>query len=155
MTDILRGGGPRLLFPGLVWLVSLGFLIEAHGFSPASRAMPVLIGWTTLVLTSIDLYFRSRLRPAATDEATTEKKVPAARAAVAVSGIVLLVAGITLVGILRTVPVFVFIALRWGGGRSLTTGVLVALTLTGLIWGTFGGLMRLDLYPGLLFGGDW
>jgi hypothetical protein len=155
MTSVLRGSGHQYLFPGLVWLLALGFLIEARTFSPASGAVPLLIGWTTLVLTSIDLFFRIRPRPAAADEADTEKKIPAARVTIAVGGIVLLVAGLTLVGILRTVPVFVFVALRWGGGRSLTTSLLVTLILTGLLWGTFGGLMRLDLYPGLFFGGDW
>jgi len=67
----------------------------------------------------------------------------------------LFVAGLTLVGILPTVPVFILIALRWGGGRSVATSLLTAVLLTGLLWGTFGGLMRLDLYPGLFFGGEW
>jgi Tripartite tricarboxylate transporter TctB family len=155
MTTLLRGSGQRTLFPGLVWLLALGFLIEAHGFSPAAAAVPLLIGWTTLVLTSLDLFSEIRRRPTDTDVADTETRVPPARAAVAVSGIVLLIAGMTLVGILPSVPVFILIALRWGGRRSLTTSLLTALILTGLLWGTFAGLMRLDLYPGLFFGGDW
>ena len=96
-----------------------------------------------------------RLHSPGTAVPDTETRVPPARVAVAVSGIVLLVAGMTLVGILPTVPVFILIALRWGGGRSLTTSLLAAVLLTGLLWGTFGGLMRLELYPGLFFGGDW
>ena len=155
MTGILRGSAQRYLFPGIVWLLALGFLIEAQGFSPAARAVARLFGWLTLVLTSIDLLSRMRLRSPDTAVADTETRVPPARVAVAVSGIVLLVAGMTLVGILPTVPVFILIALRWGGGRSLTTSLLTAVLLTGLLWGTFGGLMRLDLYPGLFFGGEW
>jgi hypothetical protein len=154
MRGIPRGCGHQYLLPCLIWLLALGFLIEAHGFSAASGAVPLLIGWSTLVLTSIDVFLRVR-SPADPGAADTEKKVAAARVAVAVAGVVLVVAGMTLVGILRTVPVFVFSALRWGGGRNLTTSLVVALVLTGLIWGTFGGLMRLELYPGLLFGGDW
>ena len=40
-------------------------------------------------------------------------------------------------------------------GSSVATSLLTAVLLTGLLWGTFGGLMRLDLYPGLFFGGEW
>jgi hypothetical protein len=152
MRGIPPGCGHQYLFPCLIWLLALGFLIEAHGFPAASGAVPLLIGWLTLVLTSIDLFLRVRSPAGA---AHTDKKVVAARVGVAVAGIVSVVAGMTLLGILRTVPVFVFIALRWGGGRNLSTSLVVALVLTGLIWGVFGGLMRLELYPGLLFGGDW
>jgi len=157
MTASLRGLGKRCFFPGIVWLLALGFLLEAHTFSPAAAAVPLLIGWTTLVLTSIDLFTRIRepSKVADADVTDTEPPVPATRVVIAVSGAVLLVAGMTLVGILPTVPVFILIALRWGGGRSLTTSVVTALILTGLLWGTFGALMRLDLYPGLFFGGDW
>ncbi len=155
MTGIQPGSARRCLFPGIVWLLALGFLIEANSFSAPARAVPRLFGWTTLVLTSIELFYRMRLRSPGTAVANTETRAPPARTAVAVSGIVLLVAGMTLVGILPTVPVFILIALRWGGGRSLTTSLLTAVLLTGLLWGTFGGLMRLELYPGLLFGGDW
>jgi hypothetical protein len=155
MIGTLQACGRRCLFPGIVWLLALGFLIEAQSFSPAAGAVPQLIGWATLLVTSIDLCSRIRLRPADTDVAGTQTRVPPARVAVAVSGALLLVAGMTLVGILPSVPVFILIALRWGGGRSLTKSFLAAFILTGLLWGTFTGLMRLDLYPGLLFGGDW
>lgn len=155
MTGIPPGSTRRCLFPGVVWLLALGFLIEAQSFSPAARAVPRLFGWTTLVLASIDVISRMRLRSPDTAAVNTEARVPPARAAVAVGGIVLLVSGMTLVGILPTVPVFILIALRWGGGRSLATSLLVAVVLTGLLWGTFGRLLRLELYPGLLFGGDW
>ena len=155
MTDIPQGSARRCLFPSVVWLLALGFLIGAQSFSPAARAVPRLFGWTTLVLASIDVFSRMRPRSPDTAAANTEARVPPARVAVAVGGIVLLVAGMTLVGILPTVPVFILIALRWGGGRSLTMSLLVAVLLTGLLWGTFGGLLRLELYPGLLFGGDW
>ena len=155
MTGIPPGSAQRCLFPGAVWLLALGFLIEAQTFSPAARAVPRLFGWTTLVLASMDLFSRMRPRSPDTAAANTEARVPPARAAVAVGGIVLLVAGMTLVGILPTVPVFILIALHWGGSRSLATSLLTAILLTGLLWGTFGGLLRLELYPGRFFGGDW
>jgi hypothetical protein len=155
VTGIPSGSVQRCLFPGIVWLLAVGFLVAAQSFSPAARAVPRLFGWVTLVLASLDLLFRMRPGSPDTAAANTEARVPPARVAVAVGGIVLLVAGMTLVGIFPTVPVFILIALRWGGGRSLATSLLAAVLLTGLLWGTFGGLLRLELYPGLFFGGDW
>jgi len=50
-------------------------------------------------------------------------------------------------------PLYVFAATRWRGGRPwLVCGLSAACTLGG-IWLLFGRLLRLELYPGLLFGG--
>jgi hypothetical protein len=166
MTDVPRSSSHDYLFPGLIWLLALGFVVQAYGFAPASGAVPIMIGWTTVALASIDLFSRMRF-PAAravarflspdvqSPSAEAVEPVSVARIATAIGGIVALAAGMVLVGILYTVPVFLFVALHWAGRRSLGTSLLLTVVVTGLLWGTFAGLLRLALYPGLLLGGNW
>jgi hypothetical protein len=154
------------LFPALIWLLALGFLLLAFGFSPMSGEMPILVGWATLGLTTVDLFSRARV-PAAqvlvrvlnpgvrTAAAREDKAASRPRLAMAVCGIVGFVAALVLAGVLYAVPVFLFVALYWGGKSRLATSVIIAALMTAFIWGLFAGLLRLELYPGLLFGGDW
>jgi hypothetical protein len=93
----------------------------------------------------------SNVRKPPTEEA--QDRTSNRRVVVAGAGIVALVAGLVLVGVLYTVPTFLFIALFWGGGRRIAVSLLLAATVTGLLWGIFTGLLRLELYPGLLLGG--
>jgi hypothetical protein len=153
------------VFPSLVFLSALGFLGKSYALSPGTGEVPTLIGWITLAITGIDLF--SRLRIPAGEAlgrilSSSLRKRPMeesddgasnGRIVVAVTGIVALVAGLVLVGVLYTVPAFLFIALFWGGQRRLAASLLLAATVTGLLWGVFAGLLRLELYPGLLLGG--
>ena len=56
-------------------------------------------------------------------------------------------------GSMFSIPLYVFAAIRWRGGRPYWVCLVsAACTLAG-IWFLFGWLLRLELYPGLLFGG--
>jgi hypothetical protein len=154
------------LFAALVWLLAAVFLLLSYGFSPVSREVPALIGWATLVLASLDLVSRLQLPAAQTlnrllnpslrvKEAAEGPPMSRPRIAIAIAGIIGLATGLVLFGVLYVVPAFLFVALYWGGKCRLVTSVLIAALVTAFIWGLFTGLLRLDLYPGLLLGGDW
>jgi hypothetical protein len=165
MMNVSRNARYDWVFPTLVFLLAFGFLVKSYALSSGTGEVPTLIGWTTLVVTSIDLLSRLQMpaaealarvlnsnvrkRPAEEVEDRTSNR----RVVMAVAGIVTLVAGLVLVGVLYTVPTFLFIALFWGGNRRLAASLLLAAAVTGLLWGIFTGLLRLELYPGLLLGG--
>jgi hypothetical protein len=151
MTSALRGGWHDYIFPGVIGLLAVGFLVKAYGFSAASGAIPVLIGWTTVVLASADVAARIFSPDRQTPAAATGQAASMARVLIAVAGIVALTAVMALAGILRAVPVFLFVALRWGAGRKVTLSLLLAMAVTALLWAVFSRLLRLDIYPGLLF----
>ena len=163
MKTLLGAPLAEYLFPALIWLLTLGFLLLAFRFSPLSREVPVLVGWVTLGLTTVDLFSRTRI-PAAQalvrllnpGVRAAEGKPPSpARIAMAIGGVVGFVAALVLFGVLYAVPVFLFAALRWGGRCRWATSTVIAALVTAFIWGLFAGLLRLELFPGLLFGGDW
>jgi hypothetical protein len=161
------GASPReVLPPAVLCLLSVGFLVVAYGFNPASGAMPVLIGWAMVVLTFLDLLTRLRvplgdmlaraLNPSSL-AATHEAAVPlqAVRQLVAVGTILLYLASMLLVGVLPTVPVFMLLALRFGARRSWLFSLVGAIVMVVTVWAVFARLLGLAIFPGLLFDGDW
>jgi len=147
--------------PALLFLLALGFLIIAYGFDAASGQVPRLIGWSMVVLTGLDLASRSGgsygrafarwVNPEAKSRAAVQPAI--GRQIVAVAGIVGFVTLLILVGILPSVPAFVLAATRFGGRRSWIVSLSAAAGATALIWALFSALLRLALFPGLLFGG--
>jgi hypothetical protein len=64
-------------------------------------------------------------------------------------------AAMLLVGVLPTVPVFMLVALRFGAGRGWLVSVVGAAGMVLLVWAVFARLLGLEIFPGLLFDGDW
>jgi hypothetical protein len=152
--------------PAALCLLSVGFLVTAYGFNAASGAMPVLIGWTMVILTALDLITRVRapvgdmlaraLNPSSLN-GTHEPAAPflAMRRLVAVASILVYLASMVLVGVLPTVPVFMIVALRFGAGRGWLFSLVGAAGMVLLVWAVFARLLGLAIFPGLLFDGDW
>jgi len=156
----------EFLPPALLFLLSAGFLITAYSFNPSSAAMPILIGWAMLILTALDLATRLRtplgdaiaraLNPSSLVE-TPETPIPrrTLRQSIAVAALVLFVTAMVLIGVLPSVPVFTLIALRFGAGKTWLFSLIGAVSMVVLVWVVFARLLGLDIFPGLLFDGDW
>jgi hypothetical protein len=133
------------------------FLAMAYGYPSQARAFPVAVAWVTLVLVTLDIVSRtetkagaavlSRLNPgtAAPDPRPLGGQFGAA-AWLAVFALTLV-----LIGILYTVPLYVFASLRFRGSRSWSTCLWIAALVTGGIWLLFAIVLRLELYPGYFF----
>lgn len=152
--------------PLVVLVVAAGFLMLTYQLPPAARVMPVLVGWAALVLASIDLLSRTRgefgralmkafnpagLNRGAEDQA--EARAGGWPLATGIGLVVLLVTAFLLVGVLIAAPLTIFTALILANRRELISSVLIAGFTTAFIWLLFSVLLRLHLYPGVLFGG--
>ena len=58
------------------------------------------------------------------------------------------------IGILYAVPLYVFSSLYFRGKRSLILAVGVSAAATAMIWLLFQAVLGLELYPGMIFGGN-
>jgi hypothetical protein len=141
------------------------YLGAAYQYSPEARAAPLLIGWTVIVLALLDIVSRTQtpvgralagfLNPVTNRprHGHGAEPQPAAKQIMAIAWIAGFVAAFALIGAAYAIPLYVFAATRWRGGRPFAVCLLsAALTLAG-IWFLFAWLLRLELYPGLLFGG--
>ena len=145
--------------------VAAVYLGAAYQYSPDARAAPLLIGWSVIALAALDIVSRTQTplgralsafvnpvtnRPRHGHGATPQ---PAGKQIMAIVWIAGFVAAFALIGAKLAIPLYVFAATRWRGGRPFAVCLVsAAVTLAG-IWFLFAWLLRLELYPGLLFGG--
>jgi len=141
------------------------YLTAAYGYSPDARAAPLLIGWTVVALAALDFVSRTRtmlgkvltrwLNPVASRPRAGDGHAayPATRQITAVVWIAGFVLAFALIGALCAIPLYIFAATRWRGGRPWLVCAISAACTLGSVWLLFSRLLRLELYPGLLFGG--
>lgn len=146
---------------GLVVITSI-YLALAYGYPEKARIFPAKVAWVMLGLLTLDLLSRTETRlglavrralnPAA-QEHRAAHVASAWRQASAILWLAGFVTAILLIGILTAVPLYVFAAIRFRGGRGYGIAIAAAAGATLFIYLLFGAVLRLNLYPGILFGG--
>lgn len=141
-------------------LVTIGYLWIGYGYKPEVRAFPEGVAWVMVVLLLLDLASRTEtaagrallrwLNPAASTEPPPQPVRQQIAAVLWVAGFAAL---LVVLGILLAVPVFVFAALRLRARRGWGACVVATAGATVFVWLLFSVLLRLSLYPGLIFGG--
>jgi hypothetical protein len=141
------------------------YLGAAYQYSPDARATPLLIGWTVIALAALDIASRTQtplgqtlaqwLNPVTNRvrHGAAHASYPIGRQIMAIVWIAGFVAAFALIGATYAIPLYVFAATRWRGGRPYWVCLVSAAGTLAGIWFLFGWLLRLELYPGLLFGG--
>ncbi len=144
--------------------ITVIYLATAYSYSPDARAVPAGVAWVMLVLVVLDLISRTQtsagkilmhwLNPAG-DAAKLEsvKRFPLLKQLTAVLWVAGFAAALVLIGILYAVPLYVFSSLYFQGRRPLFMCLGVSAAATVMIWLLFDVVLRLELYPGILFGG--
>ena len=148
---------------GLLIITAI-YLATAYNYSPDARAVPAGVAWVMLALVLLDLISRTQtgvgtalmhwLNPAG-DAVKQEavKHYPLLKQFGAVLWVAGFAAGLVLIGILYAVPLYVFSSLYFHGRRPLLICLGVCAAATAMIWLLFAVVLRLELYPGILFGG--
>ena len=158
MKSIFNRPFSDYLFPFLVWVLSLAYVITALGYGPQARLLPLLVGIALLVMLPFDLISISdtplgRKISGSINQAAKEEKDdlggvrPQLRALGAMLAFALL---LPLLGIAMAIPLYVAASLRVLGRKTWTQAVLTG-AIVGL--GTyllFELALDIRLYPGLL-----
>ncbi len=144
-----RGLSDRL--PALCFgTVSIVYLFLCNGIPAAAAAMPLQVGWVTLLLCVVDLVALQISPPAKPMRAQADLR----RQGVAVGGVLLLGGAMLVLGLLPAVALFMFVALRVAGRRGLVASLVTATLVPLALWAVFNQVLQLDLFAGLLFGGE-
>ncbi len=147
----------------VVWLFTVGFLVMTYQLPVAARSTPGLVGWVTLGLASLDLLSRTggdfgrglmrAVNPAGLND--RPDKVDHTRIDL-LSGLGLiccLVVSFIVFGVLPATAIVIFGALAFAYRTQLLMDAAIAAAATLGVWLLFAMLLRLQLYPGLAFGG--
>lgn len=146
--------------PLCIALLAVGFIWQARGFKPASGSIPLIIGWTVLMLAAIELASQSagrvgtalnRLFAGKASHAPTLPAVQPGLQLAAVLGLCALLAGVVLIGLVPASAIFVLVAFRFGANRPWWQAVLAGAVIAVMLWLAFGALLGLELPGGLIF----
>lgn len=153
--------------PPLVLLaVTLVFTVAAYGYPPASREVPLLVCYILMVLIALDIisrtssrsgYFvRKFLNPGSglTDlpkNKEDEEHPSGQRELLAVGWVAAFTAGVMLVGILPSVPVYLASYMIFEGRKKPLFSILIAAAVVLFLWVSFEEILSIPLYRGILF----
>lgn len=140
-------------------VVTASYLGLAYTYPEKARVFPTMVAWVMMALLTLDLVSRTQTK---LGEAVMRALNPAAskpsaqgpspwRQASAILWIAGFATALVLIGIMSAVPLYVFAAIRFRGGRGYATAILAAAGTTAFVYLLFGVVLRLTLYPGILF----
>jgi Tripartite tricarboxylate transporter TctB family len=137
---------------------TLAYLTLDYTYGPALRTVPALVGWIMVILLLLDLASQTqtalgRALRSQLSAAPPQVSYPLARQTAAILWVAGFAAALVLIGVLLAVPLFVFAFMRWRGRRPVWASLLGSGGVALFVWLLFVLLLRLELYPGLVFGG--
>ena len=147
-----------LYFAFGVMALMIFFIHETYEIKGTGRTFPLIIGYSGLVLSVIDISsvtdtrigrFVTRIFGAALEpDQIKQRKV--AREFLIFAVMALGVFGIWLFGFLIASPIFVFLWMWIGGGKSLKLSFYVGFATLVFIYGLFEAILKYELFPGVV-----
>ena len=151
--------------PSMVLIaMTVGFVVASYQYPPASRELPLLVGWTTLIMLVIEFVsqgesrlgrvLQSFLAGKGGDQPSVDIKPTGtvSREIGAFVWVICVTAAVMLFGFYLTIPVYVAGFLRFRARTSLPVALMAGLGLTGFIYVLFEILMGYRLFYGFVFG---
>ncbi|NLS07068.1 tripartite tricarboxylate transporter TctB family protein [Rhizobium sp. P32RR-XVIII] len=153
--------------PPLVLLTITGiFIVASYGYPPASREVPLLVCYTLVVLIALDILSRTATRTGELvrkylNPGTSITQMPKSeeedehpsgrRELLAVGWVAAFTAGVMLVGILPSVPVYLASYMILEGRKKPLFSILIAAAVVLFLWVSFEEILSIPLYRGVLF----
>ena len=159
MRRLTRPINGDVVFALALLAFALGYLALAYSYKPALGAVPAAIAWMLVVFLALALgshtdtplgrYLRRRVNPEA-----ERPFFPAWRQIEAMLWVGGFAGALIVLGVLAAVPLFVVAFMHFRGRRPLWLSLIGSAAVTIFVWLLFAQLLRLELYPGLIFGGS-
>ena len=156
--------GIKSVYAPIPLLILIGLLIIfTYDYGETARRLPLLIGTVTLLLVILDFLSRFpgkvgsliRLSLGAGFQDPELKHNPQWRLEIMqMFWVAFCVISIVLVGILATIPIFVFLYTVTQGKQTISHGLAVSIVTVLVVALVFTVLLEYDLYRGLLFDHD-
>jgi hypothetical protein len=140
----------RILVTAALLAFGVIFCVLSLGLSSQARRFPLFAGALTIVMTSAQMIADLR-RP--TQEGGAAGAPGDALERSAILWTAALVAGVYLVGLAITLPLFTGLYWRIKDRAPWPSAIVVGLCVLGFVEGILAGLLRLELYEGII--GQW
>ena len=150
-SKVVRGTPGSLLFSFGIWVAVLYAVVEAFGFRPSARILPLLAGIPTLVVATVMVgrefaWFRQRRRDPGS---AVQRDSRAELVSIAWFGAYTI--GVFVVGFAISSPIFMVLFLRLYGRQSWPRILTLTIIVVGLTAGVFDRFFNIGVYEGWLF----
>ncbi|NQV57479.1 MAG: tripartite tricarboxylate transporter TctB family protein [Rhodospirillales bacterium] len=164
MNDRTRARLMAFVPPIIVLAMSVAFLVISYGYDVRARQVPVLIGWSLIVLCVLDLVATSdtamgqAVQRFFTGTIVGEAEAnahayPLGRVLVAAAWPIAFVALVYLFGFMAVIPVYVFLFVAVHGKKGVRQGLWATLVTSAFTYVVFEQFLRYEVYRGIFFEG--
>jgi hypothetical protein len=139
------------------------FLVWSASYGERERQVPMLIGWSMVILCALDVIAATETRighavkaffaGTIVGESASDAAQPVVKTLVAMAWPIAFVGLVVVFGFVAVIPFYVFLFVVIQGRKSIRLGVIAAACSTAFIYVVFGVLLRYEVYAGLVFGG--
>ncbi len=142
------------------------FLVWSFAYEGRAHIVPMLIGWTAVALTVLDIFAQTNTRTGKAVrslvsgqplDAPVSEDAPAGRGSVRMAAClwpVVFVGLAAVLGFIAAIPVYTVAFMRLQGKFSWRRAIGAALIITAVTWIVFEQLLSYRVFEGLLFGGQ-
>lgn len=148
-----------LIVAALMLLLAAAVLSMAYGFEGGSGLFPRFIGWIFVVLAASEFIVQikallAQKQAGFSDDADLrqQSRTNLIKEMKGLLWLVVLLIGIYLVGIMITLPLYLFSFMRLSGNRSIQQSAIISICSTLFVYLLFVLLLDYKLYPGIIFG---
>ncbi len=155
----------RLLSAGLGFAIAAIYLVWSYTYEGRQQTMPVLIGWTAVVLTLVDIVAQTDtvvgrlLNTVLSGKPLDSSTVSDGTASVSIATVACLwllgfVVLVGLIGFIAAIPLYTLGFMLVQGRMRWSTAFISAAAITLVTWLVFEKLLRYQVFQGVLFGGQ-
>ena len=156
----------RRIIPAFVGLaVAATFLVWSHAYDGRAHTIPMLIGWTAVVLALIDMVAQTETGVGRTlheilsgqplDNSSTETDQSARSAVIPALWVASFVGVVAIIGFIAAIPIYTIAFMRLQGRMPWRKTAIGAIAITAVTWIVFEQLLRYKVFEGWVFGGQF
>jgi len=152
----------RLIPPVIMILVGLGFLIWSYTYDPEARLFPVIIGWTWIILSGLDIVASSHTKignlvsafftgqmVASNDDEHTEQSIK--KTIISIVWVIAFIGAVYFVGFLPVIPLYVFLFAVMQGKKPIMLGAIAGAATVTFVWLVFAVIFNYPIFKGIFF----
>ena len=155
------------MIPAVVALgIALVFLAWSYVYEGRSQIVPVLVGWSALLLAILDIIAQTDTRMGRMlhevlsgepldSAASADSTAATSSAAVACAWIAAFVALVAVIGFIAAIPVYTLAFMRVQGRMPWRKSGITAIVITAVTWIVFEQLLSYKVFEGWIFGGQF
>ena len=155
----------RMVPAVMAFAIAVIFLIWSHAYEGRAHVVPMLIGWSAVVLTLVDILAQTNTRTGLAlrgllsgrplDSSSPTIGGSTSAPIVACLWTALFVGLVALIGFILAIPLYMLMFMRLQGRLAWHSSAIFSLVITAVIWVVFEQFLQYQIFEGMVFGGQF